>query len=102
MAYKRQKRNLNKPLHPEQFRYYHFGVYKDSISNILQHGVPAGSYGSESPRELKSYLNAGNKVVRAIVPHGWIDNDYGTDTKTIYQIPPSFLEEIKLRKQDEA
>lgn len=95
MPYKRQKRNLNRPLHPEQFRYYYFGVYKEGIKDVLRHGVPAGSYGSESPREIKSYLDAGHKVVRAIVPKRWIDNPYGTDTNTLYQIPPSFLNEVK-------
>lgn len=102
MPYQRRKHDKRKPLHPEQFRNYYFGVYKGSIESVLRHGVPAGSYGSESHNEVRNYLKDGHKVVHAIVPRDWIDNDYGTDTKTIYQIPPSFLQELKLRNQDGA
>jgi len=106
-----QSSEHGKPLHPEQFEKYYFIVKsKAAVKNLMKRGIPAspegvfetpaekaaqqrpyGAYGTSSRPELQKAHEKGKHIIETNIPTNWIQSNYGTDTYSAQDIPPSYI-----------
>lgn len=100
-----------KPLHPQQFERYYFIVKtQKAADHIMKHGIlatpegmsespeqkasqqkPYGAYGTQSGYELEAAKEKKHHIIETEIPTEWIQSNYGTDTYSAHDIPPSYI-----------